>query len=185
LKRLFSTASPQPAPTPPDPKAEIAVLEAAHQKSVLNRLTKATFYDENREAWGVRLPDGRVLYRPTHFEIITLWYEEDARSHAPEIKPCITAVQAQGPGKTRPQKLHGGRPGRAVDAIDPRTGEIRHRFETVAAAGEAGFDRRSIHLVLAGEYRTHGGFLWRYREAAPLKPTEKPAVPSQKTIGSR
>ena len=63
-----------------NPEAEAAVLADAHRKDTLRRMRAAIFHDANQNEFGVRLSDGRVLYRPTHSEAIALWYAEDAQN---------------------------------------------------------------------------------------------------------
>lgn len=40
--------------------------------------------------------------------------------------------------------------------------DTRRVFDSVSAAGRAGFNRKGVQLCLNGTYRQHGGFKWSY-----------------------
>ncbi len=185
ISRLFHANTPpatELAPEPDlqaDPEAEAAVLADAHRKDILRRMRAAIFHDAKRNEFGVRLPDGRTLYCPTHSKAIALWYAEDARQ-----LPGLTNVPSPASGKDEAKKnvpvRTGGRPKRPIEAIDPQTGEVRLHFDSTAAAGRAGFTVTSIQAVLHGRRgaKQHAGLLWRYSSANPdPKPPPHPIPP--------
>ena len=164
-----------PAPTstrPADLEAEALVLTDAHRKDTLRRLREAIFHDPSRDEFGVRFPDGRILYRPSHAEAVALWYAEDARTpvtleleqtRKPTIQPaCAPQTTARKSPKRSP---------RPVEAIDPTTGEVRHHFSDVATTYVAGFNANAVYNVLAGRQRTHRGLVWR--DAMPESPPSR------------
>jgi len=51
---------------------------------------------------------------------------------------------------------------RAIEAVDPRSGEIKFTFESVNAAGREGFGYQGVYNVLTGSRRTYKGLTWRY-----------------------
>ena len=137
-----------------NPEAEAAVLADAHRKDTLRRMRAAIFHDANQNEFGVRLSDGRVLYRPTHSEAIALWYAEDARTpttprpeqtRKPANRPIPTPKTAAWKG---PKQRY-----RPIEAVDPTTGEVRHRFPSFDAIRAAGFNANCVWYVLAGKRR--------------------------------
>jgi hypothetical protein len=167
ISQLFRTAPsgpvqaasvPLPEPVPADPEAETAVLADAHRKDTLRRMREAIFHDAHREEFGVRLSDGRVLYRPTHSEAIALWYAEDARAPAARERE-----QARKPAARKGPERHQ----RPIEAVDLTTGEVRHHFSNVDAIRAAGFNAKCVSDVLAGRQRTHRGLSWRDAMPAP------------------
>ena len=148
------------------------VLADAHRKDTLRRMRAAIFHDANRNEFGVRLPDGRILYRPTHSEAIALWYGEDARQ-----RPGMTTVPGQTPGEEKAQQPR-RKMRRPVEAVDPESGEVRHRFNCAADAERAGFRLDCIHAAPRGKVKTHAGWLWRYA-GDPVPPQPLPQPPAQ------
>ena len=157
-----------PEPVPMNPESEAAVLADAHRKDTLRRMRTAIFHDANQNEFGVRLSDGRVLYRPTHSEAIALWYAEDARTPAtprPEQtrKPANRLIPTPKTAAWKgPKPRH-----RPIEAVDTPTGEVRHRISSFDAIRAAGFNANCVWYVLAGKRRTHGGLTWRNAMPAP------------------
>lgn len=186
LKRLFKsrlpapTPAPTPAPAPPpaptqapiriDPEADVAVLEALHKRAELDDLRKAVFHDPATNSYGVRVPDGRILYRPTRHEAIDLWYNNHAQQIVSGNVPAVPKKREtvrktrppkpEPPKKTRQENHHKTRP---IEAIDPKTKEVRHQFNSIRDAELAGFRRSCIDRVLAGQVNTHAGLVWQDR----------------------
>ena len=178
ISRLFRNApsAPEPVsqPAPTYPEAETVVLADAHRKDTLRRMRAAIFHDANRNEFGVRLPDGRILYRPTHSEAIALWYGEDAQQ-----RPGMTTVPGQTAGEEKAQQPR-RKMRRPVEAVDPESGEVRHRFNCAADAERAGFRLDCIHAARRGKVKTHAGWLWRYA-GDPVPPQPLPQSPRKYT----
>lgn len=55
---------------------------------------------------------------------------------------------------------------KAVEALDPSTGEVVLEFPSVNEAGRNGFDQRHVSKCCRGvkSYKTHKGYIWRFKE---------------------
>lgn len=64
-------------------------------------------------------------------------------------------------------KRHADSLSKAVEAIDPSTGEVVMEFSSTREAQRKGFHSGTISLCCRGvkKYRTHKGFIWRYKES--------------------
>jgi hypothetical protein len=51
---------------------------------------------------------------------------------------------------------------RAIEAIDPTTGEVAQRFASQSEAAKAGFTQSAICACLNSRAKQTGGYLWRY-----------------------
>jgi len=72
-------------------------------------------------------------------------------------------------------KRQRGRTKRSIEAVDPTTGEIMFRFETITAAGREGFGYQGVYNVLNGTRKTYKGLIWRDHEVpGKEKPLKKP-----------
>lgn len=60
------------------------------------------------------------------------------------------------------EKLVNGIMSKAVEALDPISGNILHRFPSAMEAQRNGFDQGAISNCCRGVRKTHKGFLWRY-----------------------
>lgn len=59
-----------------------------------------------------------------------------------------------------------GKRSKAVQAIDPKTGQVVLEFPSTAEAQRKGFDSRHISACCRGEkkYKSHKGLIWRYKD---------------------
>jgi hypothetical protein len=46
-------------------------------------------------------------------------------------------------------------------------GKLLQLYDSSSQVSKAGYNRRNVHSVLTGVYRTTGGFIWRYYEICP------------------
>lgn len=49
-----------------------------------------------------------------------------------------------------------------VEAIDPQTGRVVHRFKSTRDAGRAGFNQGHVAECCRGERKNHAGLIWRF-----------------------
>lgn len=58
-----------------------------------------------------------------------------------------------------------GSQSKAVEAIDPSTGQVVLEFPSTAEGGRNGFDSGAISACCLGKYghKTHHGYIWRYK----------------------
>ena len=159
-------SDPSKAPTFPsiDPQTDVAVLTEAQRRSELKRLCDAVFFDENREQWGVRLPDGRILHRPARSAVVNLWYEEERRRRQSEPSAADaerpTVPPAAGVAAPPKQRLSHTKFAR-IEAFDPETGGATRTFDGIQSAVRQGFSRTSVYSALKGKLKTYKGYGWR------------------------
>lgn len=53
---------------------------------------------------------------------------------------------------------------KAVQAIDPKTGQVVREFPSTAEAERNGFDQGNISLCCLGKIKSHRGFVWKYKD---------------------
>ena len=179
--RFVETAAETPAV---DPAAEAVVQVTANKRIELARLNNDVKFVPTRNEYVVRLKNQRTLYRPTQAEAIALWYatpECERRDfepgapaeEVPATTPAIPAKATKEPNRPLAQ----GR--RALEAFDPVTGEIRHKFNSIDEAQAQGFAPSCIYNVLRGKVSTHAELGWRYGAHQPaVTPTIEARCPT-------
>lgn len=53
---------------------------------------------------------------------------------------------------------------KAVEALDKVTGRVIFTFPSTIEAGRQGFHQGNVAACCRGERKSHGGFIWRYKE---------------------
>ena len=53
---------------------------------------------------------------------------------------------------------------KAVEALDKVTGRVIFTFPSTIEAGRQGFHQGDVAACCRGERKSHGGFIWRYKE---------------------
>ena len=53
---------------------------------------------------------------------------------------------------------------KAVEALDKVTGRVVYVFPSIAEVRRQGFDRSTVSQCCRGKVKSHGGFIWRFKE---------------------
>lgn len=112
----------------------------------INRLVYSTFVEEIPEGLQVNhIDENKENNRVDNLNLMTSkennnWATRNARSAAARSKQ--------------------------VEAIDKITGRVIFTFPSTREAGRQGFNQSNVAKCCRGEYKSHGGFIWRYKENA-------------------
>jgi hypothetical protein len=125
--------APIPAPSPvlvEDKDAAVTILTTAHRRSELARLNAAVFCDPGGKGYGVRMNDGRILYRPLRQEVVALWYDDNA-----QVAPAASA-QVETASDAKDRRIRRNRPNYCnghLEAVCLKTGAVRFTRQSTVA----------------------------------------------------
>jgi hypothetical protein len=160
--------SPVPVPTPAEDKdAAVAILTTAHRRMELARLNAAVFCDPGGKGYGVRMSDGRILYRPMRQEVVALWYDDNA-----QVAPAASA-QVQTASDAKARRIRRNRPNYCnghLEAVCLKTGAVRFTFANVAEAVGKGFCESRIYHAINGRSPHHHHLAWRHVPGRHIPP---------------
>ena len=110
----------------------------------INRLVWETFIDKIPPKWDVNHLDENK--ENNHLENL------EACSHGDNIR-WGTGIARRAAAQSK-----------AVEALDKVTGRVIFTFPSTIEAGRQGFHQGDVAACCRGERKSHGGFIWRYKE---------------------